>query len=223
VERASATRAQAEADLDSAAAQLQRAELDLTRTKILAPFDGRVRQKSVGLGQAVGPATALGDIFTVDFAEVRLPISGKQLQFLDLPELADDPPVEVELRNAITETSDTVWKAKIVRTEGVLDANFRELFAIARVDDPFGRKSGHPPLRIEQPVVARIVGQVLTDVVALPRVAVRQLDQVNLVDKTTLTLIPKTIDPIWSDEDDIIVRDPDIQPGMLLSTTHLVY
>ena len=223
VESASATRAQAEAEVKSAAALLQQAQLDLERVKILAPFDGRVRQKSVGLGQRVGPETPLGDVFAVDFAEVRLPISGRQLRFLDLPEFADDSPVDVELRDAITESSDTVWKAKIVRTEGVLDEDSRELFAIARIDDPFGRKSRRPPLRIEQPVVASIIGKVLTDVVALPRVAVRQLDQINLVDKSTLTLVPKTIVPIWSDDEDIIVRDPEIQTGTLLSTTHLVY
>lgn len=223
VEAASAARAQAAADLEFAAAQLERAELDLQRTKIWAPFDGRVRQKVVGLGQTVGPETALGDVFAIDFAEVRLPMSGRELQFIDLPELADDSPIEVELRDAISETSDTVWTAKIVRTEGVLDEDSRELFAIARVDDPFGRNSGHPPLRIGQPVVATIAGNVLTDVVALPRVSVRQLDHVNLVDKYTLALMPKTIVPIWSDEENIIVRDPEIQDGMLLSTTHLVY
>ena len=167
--------------------------------------------------------STLGVVFAVDFAEVRLPIAGRELQFIDLPELADDSPVEVELRNAINEASETVWKAKIIRTEGVLDEDSLELFAIARVDDPFGRKTGHPPLRIGQPVVGSIVGNVLTDVVALPRVAVRQLDQVFLVDKSELTLMAKTIFPIWSDEGYVIVRDPSIPDGALLATTHLVY
>jgi hypothetical protein len=63
----------------------------------------------------------------------------------------------------------------------------------------------------------------LTDVVALPRGAVRQLDQVFLVDESELTLTPRTIEPIWSDADFVIVRDPLIREGTLLSTTHLVY
>ena len=33
----------------------------------------------------------------------------------------------------------------------------------------------------------------------------------------------KTIDPIWSDEDYVIVRDPLLHRGNFLSTTHLVY
>ena len=223
VNLASATRSQAAAELDSTTAQLQQARRDLERTTIQAPFDGRVREKIVGLGQSVAPGTSLGTVFAVDFAEVRLPIAGRELQFLDLPELADDEPVEVVLRDAISERSETEWNAKFVRTEGALDKDSLELFAIARVDDPFGLESSHPPLRIGQPVVASIAGKVLYGVVALPRVAVRQLNQVFLVDKTGMTLLARTIDPIWSDEKHIIVRDPSIRDGAYLSTTHLVY
>jgi RND family efflux transporter MFP subunit len=223
VNQAIANHEQASAELDAAAAQVEQAKRDLERTKIQAPFDGRVRQKSVGLGQSVGPGTTLGVVFAIDFAEVRLPIKARELPYLDLPELPDDSPVEVELRDAISNTSETVWKAMIVRTEGALDEDSLELIAIARVDDPFGRKSGHPPLRIGQPVIGSIAGRVLDNVVAFPRGAVRQLDQVFFVDKTELTLFSKTIVPIWSDEEYVIVRDPLIADGALLSTTSLVY
>ena len=223
VDHTSAIRSQAAADVDSATAQVDRSKRDLERTKIRAPFNGRVRHKAVGLGQSVGPGTPLGGAFAVDFAEVRLPIAGRELQFLALPEKLDDPPLDVELRDAIGGASDGVWQAKIVRTDGALDDNSLELFAIARVDDPFGLKSGKPPLRIGQPVTASIAGRVLTNVVALPRIAVRQLDQIVLIDKSALTLTAKTIVPLWSDEQFIIVRDPLVQDGTLLSITHLVY
>ena len=218
-----AAREQAQAQLNSAVAAVEQAQRDLERTKIRAPFEGRVRQKTIGVGQTVGAGTPLGVVFAVDFAEVRLPIAGDQLQYLDLPELATDAPVEVKLTDAINKTSETVWDAKIVRTEGTLDENSLELFAIARVDDPFGLRSGHPPLRIGLPVVGAITGKVLEKVIAVPRIAVRQLDQIFLVDKTDLTLMPRTIVPIWSDNDDIIVRDPSIADGQWLATTRIVY
>lgn len=223
LERASATREQAEAALASAEAQTQRAQLDLDRTEVSAPFAGRVRLRSVGIGQIVGPETPLGEVFAVDFAEVRLPIASHELPHLDLPEVEGDPPVAVELRDSISETSTTVWHAHIVRTEGMLDEDSRELFAIARVQDPFGRKSGHPPLRMGQPVVASIMGRLLTGVVPIPRVAVRQLDRINLIDESTYTLLPATIDPIWADQKNVIVRDPLISDKALISTTHLVF
>lgn len=223
VDVASATREQREADVDLAAAELARAELDLQRTKVLAPFDGRVQAKSIGLGQMANANAPLGQIFAVDFAEVRLPISARQLKFLQLPEFADDSTVDVLLRDAISESSDAIWHARIVRTEGVLDENSRDLFAVARIEDPFGRNSHNPPLRIGQPVVASITGEVLRDVIALPRSAVRQLDKIVLVEQQDQTLVPLTVESIWSDAQYVVVDSSAIPKGMWLATTPLVY
>lgn len=223
VDSASATREQAEADVDLAAAELKQTKLDLKRTKVLAPFDGRVQTKNIGLGQMAGPNTPLGEIFAIDFAEVRLPISASQREFLTLPEFDDDPPVGVELRDAINKTSQSSWQAKIVRTEGVLDIDSRDLFAIARIDDPFGRSSDHPPLRIGQPVVASIEGVTLYDVIALPRGAVRQLNKVILVDRDELTLLPVTVTALWSNAKHVVVASSDIPDDMLLATTPMVF
>ncbi|PHS06662.1 MAG: efflux transporter periplasmic adaptor subunit [Blastopirellula sp.] len=223
LDQAEANLAQALAEFEIASAHFEQAERDLDRTKVRAPFDGRVQQKSVGVGQLVDSGTILGDVFAIDYAEVRLPLSGRQLQFLDLPEMEGEMPVEVELRDGIDTSSNTVWKAKIVRTEGILDRNSLELFAIAQVDDPFGLRSKLPVLRIGQPVVAMITGDKLNDVIAIPRDAVRQLNQIFLVDSNELTLKSLTIMPLWSDEEHIIVRDPAINNGVLLATTKLVF
>jgi multidrug efflux pump subunit AcrA (membrane-fusion protein) len=45
--------AQAKARLKAARAELHRAELDLKRTRISVPFNGRVKEKFVGAGQFV--------------------------------------------------------------------------------------------------------------------------------------------------------------------------
>jgi len=217
---------EAEANVKSATAQLNQAQRNLERAKVRAPFDGRVRQRTVGLGQSVGPGTSLGSVFAVDFAEVRLPIAARDMAFLTLPEGPEDPPVDVQLRDTLNETSDTVWMAKIIRTEGTLDRNSLELFAIARISDPFALASEGPPLRIGQPVVARIPGRVLEDVVALPVGAVRQLDQIVLLEPNEpngLCINSQRIEIIWKNETHVIVRDPNITDGALLATTHLVY
>jgi RND family efflux transporter MFP subunit len=87
------------AELESAEAQLERARRDLERTMIVAPYDGRVLQRTVSRGQAVAVGTVLGTVFSTDYAEVRLPIAAKDLRFLDLPESEEDPPLSVELRD----------------------------------------------------------------------------------------------------------------------------
>ncbi len=223
VETASASREQAEANLALAKITVEQAKLNLQRTKIVAPFDGRVMSKLIGLGQLAGTNTPLGDVFAIDYVEVRLPISGQQREFLELPEFAEDPPLTVQLRDGLRESNNSVWTGKIVRTEGVLDEDSRDLFAIARVDDPFGRKSAKPPLRIGQPVVASIEGKVLRDVIALPRVAVRQLDQVVLVDQKEQTLLPLTVTALWSDAENVIVSSSAIPEGMWLATTPMPF
>ncbi len=213
---------EAEANKTSAKALLDQAKRNLERTKVRAPFDGCVRRRTVGLGQSVGPGTPLGSIFAIEFAEVRLPIAARDMAFLTLPEGPEDTPVDVQLRDALNH-NETVWTAKIIRTEGTLDASSLELFAIARISDPFGRKSQHPPLRIGQPVVATMSGHVLKNVIVVPRMAVRQLDRIILVDPNDLTIESCRIEIIWSDEEHVVVRDPTIPDGALLATTHLIY
>ncbi len=214
---------EAEARVDSAAAQVERAQRDLDLTKIRAPFNGRVRQRAIGVSQAIGAGTPLGTIFAIDFAEVRLPISAKDMVYLTLPESPEDPPVEVELRDALGADLDTVWKAKIVRTEGTLDVDSLELFAIARIDDPFGRQTGLPPLRIGQPVAGAIPGEMLQDVIQIPREAIRDLNQVHLIDKEELTISSHAVIPVWKAEDHIVVKDPTIADGTLISMSRLHY
>jgi RND family efflux transporter MFP subunit len=213
---------EAKAIVDSATAQLEQAKRNLERTKVRALFNGRVRHRSVGLGQSAGPGTPLGTVFTIDFAEVRLPIASRDIKFLSLPEGPEDPPIEVELRDSLNH-NDTIWKAKIIRTEGTLDPASLELFAIARVTDPFGRKSGHPPLRIGQPVAASISGHVLKKVIVVPREGVQQLDRILLVDPADLTISSRNIEPIWSDEKNVVIRDTTIPDGTLLAVTRIHY
>jgi hypothetical protein len=144
------------------------------------------------------------------------------MAFLTLPEGPEDSPVDVQLRDALNH-DETVWTAKIIRTEGTLDASSLELFAIARIADPFGRQSGHPPLRIGQPVLASIPGRVLKDVIVMPRAGVRQLDRIILLDPNELTIQSHRIEAIWSDAEHVVVRDATIADGSLLATTHLIY
>ena len=127
------------------------------------------------------------------------------------------------LRDAINESSDVAWKAKIVRTEGVLDENSRDLFAIAASIILSARDDDLPPLRIGQPVVASIEGIVLQDVIALPRRAVRQLDKIILVDRKDQTLLPLTVEAIWSDAKHVIVESSAIPKDKWLATTTMTF
>ena len=48
-----------------------------------------VRSKDADIGQFVNPGTRLGVTFATDYAEVRLPLTDRDLAFVDLPYAAE--------------------------------------------------------------------------------------------------------------------------------------
>ncbi len=214
---------EANANVIAARADLDQAKRNLERAKIRAPFAGRVKTRLVGLGQAVGGTTPLGEIFATDYAEIRLPLSAAQIAFAKLPTREDDAPVPVTLTDALSASSSLhTWQAKIVRTEGALDESSRELFAIARIDDPFGLVSGNPELRIGQPVRAAVQGVILEDVFVLPRSALRGVNRVYLIEPEKLTIQRTDVTPLWSTSDVLVVREG-FKDGDWLATSRLSY
>jgi RND family efflux transporter MFP subunit len=177
----------AEAEVRESAAALRQAELNLERTRVLAPFAGRVREKKVDIGQYVNRGTPVARVYAVDYAEVRLPIPDSDAAFVDLPidyrgSKGDSPSPEVILRAEFAGREYT-WKGRIVRTEGELDPKTRMIHAVARVEDPYGRGEDpdRPPLAVGLFVQAEIRGSVLHEVVKLPRAALRGSNEIAIV------------------------------------------
>jgi hypothetical protein len=96
-------------------------------------------------------------------------------------------------------------------------------FAIARIDDPFGRESGKAPLRIGQPVSVKVPGRPLEKVVAIPRKAIRQLSRITVVDRDSHIISKRMVTPLWENDTHLIVRDESLVDGTLLATAYLVY
>lgn len=213
---------EAEASVKAAQADLDQAQRNLARTKIRAPFDGRVKSRTIGLGQAVGGSSPLGEVFATDFAEIRLPIPPSQLAFIKLPAELTDTAVDVVLTDASGIANPPTWKAQIVRTEGTLDESTRELFAIARIEDPFGRMSKTPPLRIGQPVRAQIQGTILSSVFVLPRTSLRGVNRVYMIEQDPPVIMKRQITPLWSTETELVIKEG-VSVGELLAISSLPY
>jgi hypothetical protein len=58
---------------------------------------------------------------------------------------------------------------------------------------------------------------------ALPRLGVKRINQIYIVDPKDLTLHNRTIEAVWADEHNVLIRDPQIPDGFLLATTKLSY
>lgn len=176
--------AEAQAGVQAAEAELQQAERDLQRTRIRVPYDGLVREKRVDVGQFVAAGTPLGVTFAIDIAEIRLPLSGNDLDYLNLPSATR---LDNAQRVPVTLTADEggvggAWQGQIVRTEGVIDRTSRVLYAVAEVVDPYGvlGRSDRQELKVGTFVRAEIQGRQAEDVVVLPRAVLRP-DQTVLI------------------------------------------
>lgn len=184
----------AQAGVREALVAVRRAELDLERCEIRAPYAGRVRTKYVDVGQFMNRGAPVARVFAIDYAEVRLPISDSDLIHLEIP--AASRPIGDELPDEsagpgprVTLTADfagerRTWSGRLVRTEGALDPRTRMLTVVVRVDDPYGRsgEGSGPPLPVGLFVEASIEGRAVEAIYALPRSALRRNDEVLVVD-----------------------------------------
>ena len=209
----------ARASVAAAEASVERATRDLERAEIVAPYAGRVRTKNVDIGQYVRVGDALATVYSVDVAEIRLPLPDDELAYLDLP--LSYRGVEQRVQPAVTlratfagETH--AWNGRIVRTESEIDSVSRMVHAVAEVADPYapGLNPNRPPLAVGMYVEAEISGRTVRDVAVLPRQALRGRDQVLVVTPED-RLAFRTVDVLRTSTASVIVR-AGLQPGELV-------
>jgi RND family efflux transporter MFP subunit len=173
----------AQAQLLAAQAQLATARLNLQRTVISLPFNGRVVQKNVDVGQFVTPGQTLADVYGTDVIEIVVPLEDFELEWFDAPLTHNGPRrsggAEAEV---IAEFAGRVhrWKGRIVRTQGRIDPVSRMVNVIAEVNSP-GLADEEIPLTPGMFVRVEIEGRRLQGAIRVPRHAVHGDDQVWVV------------------------------------------
>ncbi len=201
---------EARAQLRSAEAQLAEARLNLERTEITVPFRGRIRERSVGIGEFVSAGSRLGRVFSTDTVEVRLPLTDLQLMELDLPigfeqtEIQAGPTVDLR---AVVGNVEHVWQGQIVRTYAEIDQQTRLIHAVAEISDPYGEgASNGMPLAVGLFVSADIAGVRSQDALVMPREALRNADQVYVVNGENRLEI-RTVEVLSSSADRVLVSE----------------
>jgi RND family efflux transporter MFP subunit len=204
--------ASAKAALRASEADLEAARLDLSRTSIAAPFNGRISEKFVDVGQYVALGTVIATVYDTDVAQVRLPLTDQQVALLDLPLIYNNElPAEREgvpvLLHARFANREWQWQGKVVRTDASIDESSRVVYAVVEVQKPFERQPGseRPPLSPGLFVSATITGRQLQQVVELPRSALRTDGTVMVVDTAQLAQ-PRPVHVLGSDADNVWVQ-----------------
>ncbi|WP_440877490.1 efflux RND transporter periplasmic adaptor subunit [Thalassotalea sp. PLHSN55] len=187
----------AEAELLAAQADLKAAEIKLERTKIVAPYDAMIKSKHADIGQYVTTGTQLATTFAVDYAEVRLPIKQKDVEFLNLPGINEVSQALSQVNIYYQLSGKThAWQSKLTRYEGVVDATSRVHYVIAQIDDPYAvaNNAEHEALHVGTFVKAKISGKDLDDLIVIPRLAVHGANDLYFIDKNNqLKILPVNI------------------------------
>lgn len=201
----------AKAGLREAGARRQRAERDLARTELRAPYTGRVREENVDVGQFASRGAPLAKLYAVDFAEVRVPVPDRELAYLDLPlayrdgktSTSEGPRVELRAEFAGTEHR---WTGRLVRTEGEIDPRSRTVTVVARVEEPYARSGdgARPPLAVGLFVDVEIEGRQVERAVVLPRLALREGNHVYVVDDDDRLRI-RAVEVLREDGDEVVI------------------
>jgi len=187
----------AQAQLDAAKASYNKAQLDLSRTKIRAPYDGSVVNTQVGLGQFVSTGSPLGSVFSNQGLEIKLPVNQEEYAQLDLNQ---------EQGTAVTLYADLAgqrhqWPAQVVRADKAFDTTTRQLNVIAEITSPISDKGLE--LKIGQFLNATISGIKMIGAKVIPNTAVREGRYVFVFENGTLQR--QAIDIVWQDDNFTII------------------
>lgn len=211
----------AKAQFDSAKAAADGARLNLDRTTIKAPYNGRIIDRKAVLGQYVGVGTPIAEVFATDGVEVRLPISQEEFSQLGLDSFSNesntDNPFNVSITSKVGNQA-FQWDAKITRTDSTFDINTRQIDIVAEVADPFGKLNGQKALKIGQFVSARIQGRTVDNVFVIPNKSIREGRYVYAVRDGKLA--KQSINIIWQDDQNALVSKG-LNDGELVVTTSL--
>lgn len=203
----------AKAQVLSAEALLDKVKLSLERTKIVAPYAGRVLKKNVDIGQVISSNTQLANIFAVDYVEIRLPIKNKDLPLMKLPEEyrnahehseGDESPMISNVAISSDLMGEQIWQGKIVRTESAIDEVSQQLYVVAQIIRPYDSEYNQgAQIKMGQYVTANITGREIEQALVIPSSAIYQGSYVYIVQDSLL--MRKNIQLGWKNGTEAIV------------------
>ncbi|HPF45298.1 MAG: efflux RND transporter periplasmic adaptor subunit [Alphaproteobacteria bacterium] len=211
---------EAEAGLKGAQANYEAQRIRLERTEVKAPFPLMIDEKQVDLGQVVGTNQDLVSVFGTEEAEIRMPLSQKQIDLLDIKNvgiLPKDEVLDVKIKD-LTREDHIAWDAQILRVESSIDRKSRVYYAVATIYDPMNLKHEKPtpPLLPGVFVELEVFGPKISDVFHVPVKAMHDDDDIFIFEDGKL--ITKPVKVVDRDKDFVTIESG-IEVGDLITTS----
>lgn len=193
----------AKAGLEAARAKLRKAELDLARTRITAPFAAMVEEKNVDIGASISTQDALAMLVGTDEFWIEASVPVDRLSWIDIP--SGDRAVGSLVHIG---SGESVREGRVIRLLPSLESEGRMARLLISIEDPLNLagREGVEPLLLGSYVSLKIDGGVLENVYSIPRLALRDNNQVWLMSaKGTLDI--RTVTPIWREAEAILFEE----------------
>lgn len=200
--------AAAEQSLASAQANLDKAEIALSRTRLTAPFDAVVLDESVDVGQVVAPGAPLATLIGTERFWVTVSLPVDQLGAVVLPR--DDQPGSAALvRQELGAGEAVVRRGQVQQLRAQLDPQTRTAQLVVAIDRPLEDEHGGLPLLPGAYVDVILEGRTLPNVVRMPRSALHEGKHVWVVDPSDQgdVLAKRTVDVGWKEQDELLVTN----------------
>ncbi len=211
----------ARAGVSGARASLGRAELDLERTTLLAPFSALVIDENVGPGQVLTAQSTLATLIKTDIFLVEVSVPVSRLSRLSIPGVAGAAEgARATVRLDLGDTRALEREGRVVRLLGALDQAGRMARVLVEVRDPLAllpENAGSLPLLLGSYVKVEIEGRPLEDVVPLPRTALRDGRYVWVIDEA-LRLEVREVRIAWREKERVLLSEG-LRPGERYVTT----
>ncbi|GAA4358248.1 efflux RND transporter periplasmic adaptor subunit [Kangiella marina] len=211
--------ASAQAKLDAAIARLEKAKLTLSRSTVVAPYDGYIVERLVSVGELINSNTPVATIFSSDSLEVRLPVPSNKVQFLKSP---NKKAAQVKLEADFAGETES-WIVPLDRSDSVIDEQTRQWYITAKLPSDF--LSANPKIKVGQFVSAEIEGELLSDVLVVPSTVLTADDQVFFYANESVSR--RDIHILWQDEKHTVIApnksEPIIEEGEQLVTSRLTF
>lgn len=185
------------AQVSVAKAAVDRANLDLDRTTVLAPFDAQVLDRSVNVGSQVARGEELGRLVGIEEYWVMAAVPVRSLRWIQFPDDESEGSAAT-LKNTDAWGPDVGRTARVERMIGTLDRQTRLARVLISAKDPLGLKSGGPALILDTLIEVEIEGRPIENVVRLDRAYVRERDTVWVMKEDKLEIR----------DTEIVYRDP---------------
>lgn len=171
--------AAAQAEFDTAKAALLDAQTDLQNTRINAPFDALIIERSISPGSYLSSGDEVATLYSTDRAEIEIDLSNKD--WLKLPDtntlLTSDWPISIR-----SVDSNTSWQGRILSVGLHIDEETRMRSLKVGLDNPLAQQT---PLIPGSFVKVTLFGKQFDNLWRLPSTALSQKSEIWFLDENS--------------------------------------